>query len=170
MINKSHREGGFSLFLSTHSQQLCTTFCFVCSVVYLYNLYMQKDFKLWFEKKFIVNEKDSRVLFHEREVWFSHIGINIGFEEDGKGEAFGRPIVIFRKFNNEIFWAVPLTTTHKTGRFYVEINLGDGVYRTTILSQLRLSDAKRLYQKLGVINEETHRLIENKIINLCQGK
>ncbi len=127
---------------------------------------MKKDFKIWHNKKSTIDEKEVRVFFHEREIWFSHLGTNVGFEQDGKGENFGRPVIVFRKFNNEVFWGIPLTTRNKGGRFYIPIDLGDGIHRMAILSQLRLLDAKRLYQKIGVISEETEKILEEAIIKL----
>jgi len=76
---------------------------------------MQKDFQRWHNKKAVIDEKETRVFFHEREIWFGRLGTNVGFEQDGKGENFGRPIIVFRKFNREVFWAVPLTTGSKGG-------------------------------------------------------
>jgi len=131
---------------------------------------MQKDFQTWHNKKTTIDDKENRIFFHEREIWFSHLGTNIGFEQDGKGENFGRPVIVFRKFNNEVFWAIPLTTRNKGGKFYLEIDLSDGIHRMAVLSQLRLIDAKRIYQKIAVISEETHKNLEQRIIKLCQGK
>ena len=71
---------------------------------------MKKDFESWHNKKIEIDNKESRVFFHEREIWFTHLGSNVGFEQDGKGELFGRPVLVFRKFNNRAFWAIPLTT------------------------------------------------------------
>ncbi|MDO8183500.1 MAG: type II toxin-antitoxin system PemK/MazF family toxin [bacterium] len=130
---------------------------------------MEKNFLDWHRKKEVIDEKKDRVFFHEREIWFCHLGSNVGFEQDGKGENFGRPVIIFRKFNKEVFWGLPLTTREKGGKFYFPIDLGDHLQRLAILSQLRLIDAKRLYQKIGVINENTHKKLEEKIINLCRG-
>jgi mRNA interferase MazF len=129
-----------------------------------------KDFRSWHSKKEKVDKKDDRVFFHEREIWFAHLGTNVGFEQDGKGDNFGRPVVIFRKFNKEVFWGVPLTTREKGGKFYFPIDLDDGLSRKAILSQLRLFDAKRLYQKIGVIDEKTAKKLEEAIIALCRGK
>ncbi|NBV78160.1 type II toxin-antitoxin system PemK/MazF family toxin [bacterium] len=131
---------------------------------------MTKDFRTWLGKKEQIDEKETRVFFHEREIWFAHLGANVGFEQDGKGENFGRPLLIFRKFNNEVFWGVPLTTREKGGKFYLPIELGDGLPRKAILSQLRLFDAKRLYQKLATVDVETHKRLEAAIIKLAQGK
>lgn len=101
---------------------------------------------------------------------FCHLGTNVGFEQGGKGENFGRPVIVFRKFNKEVFWGVPLTTREKGGKFYLSIPTGDGEPRKTILSQLRLLDAKRLYQKVGMIDSETHKSLEEAIVALAQEK
>lgn len=130
---------------------------------------MEKDFKTWHNKKEKVDRKEARVFFHEREIWFCHLGTNVGFEQDGKGENFGRPVIVFRKFNKEVFWSVPLTTREKGGKFYLPIPVGDEP-RKAILSQLRLLDAKRLYQKVGMIDSATHKQLEEAIIRLAQGE
>jgi len=115
---------------------------------------MEKDFKKWHQEKEVLHKDKERIFFHEREVWWSYLGVNIGFEQDGKGENFERPVVIFKKFNNEIFWAIPLTTKNKKGKYYQKIKLTTidnlVIKRTVILSQLRLVDAKRLNDKMGV--------------------
>jgi len=131
---------------------------------------MEKDFWRWHDKKGNVDEKEARVFFHEREIWFCHLGANVGFEQDGKGENFGRPVIVFRKFNKEVFWGVPLTTREKGGKFYLPILSNDVESRMAILSQLRLLDAKRLYQKIGTIDSNTHKQLEDAIIKLAQGK
>jgi len=80
---------------------------------------MQKDFDGWNEhKKAIDGNAGTRVFFHERELWFAHLGTNIGYEQDGRGEEALRPVLVIRKFNNEICWALPLTRKHKPGNPY----------------------------------------------------
>ena len=56
------------------------------------------------------------------------------------------------------------------GKFYLPVTLQDGLPRKAILSQLRLFDAKRLYQKLATVDEATHKKLEAAIIKLAQGK
>lgn len=129
---------------------------------------MNKDYQSWHAKKAEIENKESRVYFHEREIWFAHLGTNIGYEQDGKGKNFGRPVIVFRKFNNIVFWAIPLTTKNKVGKFYMSIDIGDGLKRAAILSQVRLIDAKRLYFKIGVIDVIAHKNLEEQIINLCR--
>ena len=129
---------------------------------------MKKDFKKWHNAKTEIDNSPKRLFFHEREVWWCSIGVNVGFEQDGKGQYFARPAVIFKKFNNEVFWGIPLSTKIKKGKFYIPIEIGDGVPRVAIISQLRLIDGKRLYQKLGVIKTENHESLAESIISLCR--
>lgn len=44
---------------------------------------MKKDYKKWMENKAKINNEKVRPFFHEREIWFSSIGENIGYEQDG---------------------------------------------------------------------------------------
>ncbi|MCX6736247.1 MAG: type II toxin-antitoxin system PemK/MazF family toxin [Candidatus Parcubacteria bacterium] len=119
---------------------------------------MKKDFQKWHARKEKLNEKENRLFFHVREIWYCSLGANVGFETDGKGEDFLRPVVIVRKFNNEIFWAVPLTKSKKpipkkTEKYYFAFSFVPEVKSLAVLSQLRLVDASRLARHVGEINE-----------------
>ncbi|HEY4476379.1 MAG TPA: type II toxin-antitoxin system PemK/MazF family toxin [Candidatus Paceibacterota bacterium] len=129
---------------------------------------MEKDFLKWHKRKEKLHIEGARVFFHEREVWWCSLGYNVGFEQDGKGYNFARPIIIFKKFNNEVFWSIPLTRKRKSGKFYVPVDLGDSEERSAIISQLRLVDAKRLLDKLTVLKVEDYAKIQKAVINLCQ--
>jgi len=129
---------------------------------------MKKDFDKWNNEKTKAHQAKNRVFFHEREVWWCRIGINIGYEQDGKGDNFARPVIIFKKFNNEVCWVIPLSTKIKQGKFYVPIELKDKTERVAIISQLRLADAKRLYQKIAVLDRTDYEKMLDAIINLCK--
>lgn len=124
---------------------------------------MGKDFKQWHKKKSVVEGKPARVFFHEREIWLCHVGENVGFEEDGRGEEFLRPVVILRKFNNEIFWAVPLTKTTKNGPYYFVFQFSKELKSAALLSQFKLMDAKRLKYKMGDMKEKNFVELKQKI-------
>src|SRR6266566_1019469 len=47
---------------------------------------MPKDFAKWHTRKSEIDQREPRVFFHEREIWFCHLGANVGFEQDGKGD------------------------------------------------------------------------------------
>ena len=49
---------------------------------------------------------------------------NIGNEQDGKGPEHSRPVLIVKRFNKHLLWAVPLTSKHKEGKFYVALGQG----------------------------------------------
>ena len=114
---------------------------------------MKKDFKPWFDEKTELHNKKQRPFYREGEVWFAALGANVGFEQDGRDKDYLRPVTIIRKFNNEIFWAIPLTRNEKVGKFYFSFPLAEGT-STAILSQIRLVDAKRLFYRLGVMRTE----------------
>ena len=120
---------------------------------------MKKDFQKWHNKKTRINDIAKPPFFHEREIWFCYLGANVGFGQDGQGIDFLRPTVIIRKFNNEIFWAIPLTTSRKkhkenAERYYFDFSFVPGITSVAILSQIRLIDARRLSYKMGEMSEK----------------
>ena len=124
---------------------------------------MKKDFKNWHDKESIINEMKKRPFFHEKEIWFYYAGANIGFEQDGVGEDFQRPVDIIRKFNNEILWAIPLSKTKKRNKYYFVFPFNDTVTSVAILSQIRLIDAQRLSRKIGDMNEKDFKGLIEKL-------
>ena len=125
-----------------------------------------KDFKRWHTQKEMIHEKHPRVYFHEREIWFCAVGANIGFEQDGSGVSFLRPVVIVRKFNNEVCWIVPLTKTSKIGKYYFKFSFDDSGESSAILSQIRLIDAKRLKYKAGNMKPEDFTMLKESMRGL----
>ncbi len=124
---------------------------------------MNKDFKKWHDKKSQVEEIEKRPFFHEQEIWSCHLGANVGFEEDGTGNDFLRPVIILRKFNNEVFWAVPLTRTEKKNKYYFKFTFNDHDISFAILSQIRLVDARRLSYKIGDMSDKDYKLLKEKL-------
>lgn len=113
----------------------------------------KKDFQNWHNKKTKIDDIKKRPFFHEREIWWCSFGVNVGFEQDGGGKDFLRPIIIFKKFNNEIFLAIPLTHTDKKTKYYFHFVFGKNFASAAILSQVRLIDSKRLSHKLGDLSD-----------------
>ena len=128
---------------------------------------MKKDFKNWHGQKIKIENDRPRVFFSEREIWFCYLGENVGFEQDGRGEEFLRPVIALKKFNNEVFWAIPLTKTKKKGKYYLSFSFrGESEISSAILSQIRLIDAKRLKYKIGDMKISDFENIKNKIRQL----
>ena len=107
----------------------------------------------WIELKEHLHKNKPRPYFKEREIWWASIGFNVGDEQHGNNDNFERPVLIVKKFNNNLFWDVPLTGKPKSGKYYYKIHSGNRE-ASVILSQLRVLDAKRLVRKLNVINED----------------
>lgn len=126
----------------------------------------KKDYKIWHPLKNFVHNEKHRPFFHEREIWFCTLGENIGFEQDGRGEDYLRPVIIVRKFNNEVCLVVPLTKNQKKGIHYFSFSYKEGLVSTAILSQIRLVDAKRFDYKSGDIREKDFFDLKQKLKQL----
>ncbi len=129
---------------------------------------MKKDFQKWNGEKSEIHEKKDRPFFHEMEIWFASFGVNIGFEQDGKGDEFLRPVAIIRKFNNEVFWGIPTTKKKKSNKYYFEIKFGEDKSTSVILSQMRLMDSKRLRYKIGDVSKGDFEEIKNRLISFLK--
>ncbi len=128
---------------------------------------IQKILDTWNNLKKIIQEKKKRLFFKNGEVWWAYLGKNIGSEQDGKNTTFTRPIVIIKKFNNHLFWAIPLTTQVKNNKYHCKISFGTPEKESyAMISQLRLMDGKRLKNKLGRINSFHAKNLKEKITNL----
>jgi len=122
-----------------------------------------KYFDKWNELKKKLHIRDEEILFHEREIWWCSIGVNIGFEEDGKNKLFERPVLIIKKFNKYVLWVIPLTRSRKTGGYYYRIAQKDEDDSVVILSQLRLISSKRLLRKMRMIKKSEFKEITEKV-------
>jgi mRNA-degrading endonuclease toxin of MazEF toxin-antitoxin module len=113
---------------------------------------MEKDFDKWNNVKKEISCISLNKNFSERDVWFIKIGLNIGYEQDGKGEESLRPVLVLRKFSKRVFLGIPLTRVEKELPFYHSFEF-KGNKSTAILSQIRLFDTKRLKFRYGKISK-----------------
>ena len=124
---------------------------------------MHKDFDEWNDKKKIIDGKDSPKFCHPREAWWCCLGVNVGFEQDGTGKNFDRPIVVIRGFNENIFLGVALTGRKKTGRYYFSLGEIEGREASAVLSQIRLIDSKRLVRKITMLDKKLFRELKHAL-------
>jgi len=122
-----------------------------------------KDFNKWNDKKIFINQVKDLPFFHEREIWFCSLGLNVGFEQDGNGIEFQRPVIILKKFNNNIFWALPISKTKRRGKYYFVFNFENDIESVAILSQIKLLDVHRLSRKIGDISDFDYRSLIKKL-------
>lgn len=128
----------------------------------------EKDFDGWNTTK---KENDARVdiekiFYREQEIWWCFLGINIGHEQDGKGENFLRPILIIKKFSRDTFIGVPLSTTKKKHLYLIECVSNDKVFRQAVINQLRVLDIRRLYEKTAFADERSFKNIRKAVRNM----
>jgi mRNA interferase MazF len=129
---------------------------------------IKKDFQGWCKKKEILHFKseDAIPYFNERELWWCALGVNIGFEQDGKNENFERPILILRKFNKHLLLALPQTSKAKQGKFFYKVTRDAKEY-FLILSQVRVISSKRLLRKLGMIPEYDFDQVKKQVRDIA---
>lgn len=131
-------------------------------------LMQSRNFDDWNkEKKRLEDFGFSNFVFHEREIWWCSIGINLGDEQDGKNQLHERPVLVFRKFNNKIAWVLPMSTKQKEGIYYHVLEY-EGKIFSVILSQLRLVSVKRFRRFIRKISPHQFFLIQEKVINLIK--
>ena len=128
-----------------------------------------KEFDEWNNLKKSLHSNGKENFFKERDIFYMNMGKNIGFEQDGKGENFVRPVVIIKGFNKNMFFGIPLSTKIKEGKFYYKFQFqkkDELVENIALLSQMRLFSTKRLLNKIGVISKEDFESLKNEFKSL----
>ena len=107
-----------------------------------------KKWDRWLVQKKQLNKRGVRRWFKSGEVWWVSVGVNIGFEIDGKGRDFSRPVLILKK-DRRMFLGIPLTgTTRNIASHYTLKN------DSLVFSQARWFDINRLLRKKEKISEK----------------
>lgn len=124
-----------------------------------------EEFNKWNSKKQELDSEKIHFKFRERDIFFMHLGVNIGFEQNG-GKDFLRPVVVYKKFNKHVFLGIPLTSKIKVDKFHYEFNYIDDTKSFAILSQIRLFDIKRAKYRDGTIKEQDFYKLQDKLLKL----
>lgn len=109
---------------------------------------MDKNFDDWHRLKKKLNDHKPCVIPREGEVWFCSIGVNIGFEIDGKHKFYERPILVLKTWGPDSFLGVPMTSKLRESDYCMIVSVRD-VPRGVVISQLRLLDRRRLLRRVG---------------------
>ena len=126
---------------------------------------MRKDFDAWNKRKKEIDIEEPN-FYHEKEIRWCSLGVNIGFEQDGPSQAYKRPVLIIRGFSRHVCLVVPLTTSTKKNPYHMSVGIVEDVEAFAILSQIRLIDTKRLHARLIVLNKKKFNEIKKAIKNL----
>jgi mRNA interferase MazF len=114
---------------------------------------MKKEFTQWNNIKENIHTHGESKFYHAREIWWCSIGVNVGYEQDGSGEEYRRPVLILKGFSKETCLVVPLTTSTHSHPLRVTVGTIHGKEATALLSQIRVVDTKRLVRKIGYLNK-----------------
>lgn len=108
--------------------------------------------RAWFKVKLRLKTNQVYRSVNEGEVWWCHVGENVGIEINGKNEDFTRPVLILNKLSNLGFLGVPLTSQKHFGSWYVPFVFKDK-QQCAVLSQIKVFSVYRLQKKMGEISE-----------------
>ena len=130
----------------------------------------KKDFDNWNNvKKKINNRNSDKVYYKEREIWWSSIGVNVGYEMDGKNEYFERPVLILKKINKNQFFGLPITSKDKQGYLYSKIKYSGSLNKGSVnFAQVKVFSSKRLLRKMGMVEKENFLNLKNKLIKFLE--
>ena len=114
---------------------------------------MKKDFDNWNEKKKDISNKVFSPFYHERELWWCTLGVNIGFEQDGSELEYRRPVIILKGLSRETCLIIPLTTSSSEHKLRPSVGLIEEKNACALISQIKVIDTKRLVRKIGVLDK-----------------
>jgi mRNA interferase MazF len=126
-----------------------------------------KDFKGWCGKKEIIDKQNlaPNLFFLEGEVWWASLGVNVGQEVDGKNESYERPVLIFKKFSDELAWVIPSSSTKKANEYFYPI-IYQGKPKILLLLHMKTISSKRLLRPLFRMKEKEFAQIKERVHGL----
>ncbi len=127
---------------------------------------MQK-YNKWNEVKKQTEQNSIITYFKEREIYWTKLGQNIGYETYGKGDEFLRPVLIYKKLGSYSFLGIPLTSKEKNGNFYFSFKpMNKSKINYALLNQLKVLSVKRLNNKFGKISVDDFKGLKENFLNL----
>ncbi len=122
---------------------------------------MERDCNIWAEIKHKL-QLHQPPLFTQGQIWWCSLGLNVGDEQNGKGDNFVRPIIVMRKFNRNLFVGLPLSS--KVKEHHLRHNFSFKVKeQSALFSQVRTLDAKRLRDMMGKLPQHDMQQIKEKL-------
>ncbi len=128
-----------------------------------------KKYDEWNEVKKQTNIYKRKLGIKPREIFWVKIGQNIGDEEYGKGEVFSRPVLVVRQLTHDLFVGIPITSTLKNDDYFhtFEYSSKKGIHKNSaMILQLRTFSKKRITDKIGKMNVEDFKTVQEKIMKM----
>lgn len=100
-----------------------------------------QDYDQWNHLKQKLNQKKS-IYVKPRQIWWTHVGLNIGHETNGHDTLFLRPVLVLKVMTKKTFLGIPMTT--KKGRKQYQFKIASNSFAD--LNQLKIFDTRRVYR------------------------
>lgn len=124
-----------------------------------------RNFVDWTKLKIKLHLSEVKKFFNERDIWWASLGVNIGFEQDGEHQNFERPVLVLKRFNNDVLLILPITSKYKENKYYYGFKYNGKTF-AVILSQVRLISSKRLLRKIRMLSEQEFNEIKQLVKNI----
>ena len=124
-----------------------------------------KDFDKWNIIKKKTEDKDKRPKIKLGDVYWCRLGLNIGFEQDGKNDNYKRPVVVIKKYTQNVVFVLPLTTKLHNTDWYFDIYI-KGESNQVILNQGKTIDTKRFEKFIVNLPENKIHQIKSAFVKL----
>lgn len=117
-------------------------------------------FDSWNQLKQNIHQQEKKIYFREGQIWWIHIGVNIGTEIHGKEDKFLRPCLILNKTSSKKIFVIPLSSQHKKQNFFFLDS--NNTKQSAIFHEAKYIDTKRLLRKKSKItNQELQKIKQN---------
>jgi mRNA interferase MazF len=125
-----------------------------------------KKFLEWFSLKPKLDDRNHKPpLVSEGQIWWCHLGENIGTEISGKSQQFTRPVIICKKLSRYTFLVIPTSTQLKVGSWFVFFT-HKKIEMVACLHQIRVIDYRRLQSLIGEMEGDDFGKIKNSFKHL----
>lgn len=121
-----------------------------------------KDFDMWNGMKKKLDEVRRDFLFKEGEIWWCAIGMNVGDEVYGKGEKFGRPVIIFKRLSSRICIVIPTTTKSKNGSWFHYLYVR-GIHRWAMMNHIKSISTNRFLKRESRMSLEQFQQLKKSV-------
>lgn len=128
---------------------------------------MEKDFDGWNKHKKKLEEKEQDFLFKQGEVWWCSVGINVADESCGKGETFGRPVLVLKKLSRRSFVGIPLSTQRKNGTWFTDVKVEEEIV-SALLYQVKMFSTRRFQHRLTTLDASDFSQVKRKLKALLE--
>ena len=128
-------------------------------------LFIREEFDRWNMVKINLELKGREPNPSQGEIWWAGCGKNLGSEINGKDARFARPVLVYKKLSRFNFMGVPLTSKVHEGSWYVPF-VQNGVAQVAIVGQAKIMSVKRLYSRMGKVDENDMRRIKKAFLRL----